>query len=306
MPAYIQSAQAISTQDTFLPVSFHSPGDPETGFRPLPGGAYYTCIHPDYKQYINPTALRRMSPVIRMGLAASRVCMEEAGIERPDAILVGSGLGCVSDTVKFLNQVIDNQELLLNPTAFIQSTHNTVSGQIALMLGCRAYNLTFSQNTISFETALLEGMMLLEEEEAHNVLLGGIDEVVEESYQLMDKNGCVNGPVGEGSSFFVISSERSVKSMARVDGVEILNRSKNPEDISNRTHSFLASHGLLAEEIDLFVSGRNGNPMSEVSTARLNSSFILLNYWLTSTWWENIILLLHSAFGWLLESFVTM
>ena len=91
-----------------------------------------------------------MSPVIRMGLTASMVCMEKAGLEKPDAILVGSGLGCVRDTAKFLNQVIDNQELLLNPTAFIQSTHNTVSGQIALMLGCRAYNLTFSQNNHLF------------------------------------------------------------------------------------------------------------------------------------------------------------
>ncbi len=259
MAIYIQSAEAISPQDTFRPDSLRFLSPTSEALRQLPEEGYYTCIHPDYKQYINPTSLRRMSPLVRMGMAASKVCMEEAGLEKPDAILVGSGLGCVRDTVKFLNQVTDNQELLLNPTSFIQSTHNTVSGQIALMLGCRAYNLTFSQNTISFETALLEGMMLLDEGQARNILLGGIDEVVEESYRLLEKNGCVNGPVGEGSNFFVISSERSGKSLARVDGLEILNRCEKPEELTGYTLSFLASKGVAAGEIDLFVSGRNGD-----------------------------------------------
>ena len=228
MPVYIQAAQAISPQDTFHGSSRLSGGFSKIEFQPLPGPGFYNCMHPDYKQFIDPMVLRRMSPVIRMGLAASKVCMEEAGIEKPDAILVGTGLGCVRDTAKFLRQVIENGELLLNPTAFIQSTHNTVSGQIALMLACRAYNLTFSQNSLSFETALLEGMMLLGEGEASHILLGGIDEVVEESYQLMKQNGCVNSPMGEGSNFFVISSQRSDKSLARIDGMEILNRACKP------------------------------------------------------------------------------
>ncbi len=262
MPVFIQSAEAISPQDTFQPAISQTGKLAKIEFRPLPGEGYHNCIHPDYKQYINPTALRRMSPLIRMGLATSKICVEKAGIEKPDAILVGSGLGCVRDTVKFLNQLIENQETLLNPTAFIQSTHNTVSGQIALMLGCRAHNLTFSQDSISFETALLEGMLLLDEDKAMNILLGGIDEVVEESFQLMNKNGCLNGPMGEGSNFFLISSERSAKSMARLDGLEILNRCKSG-DISRHTNDFLASRGLAFDDIDLLLAGRNGDENSE-------------------------------------------
>lgn len=261
MKGYIQSAQAISTQDSFRT----PPGDPvsirDLEFYSLSDNALYNCIHPEYKQYIDPRALRRMSPVIRMGLATAKISLEEAGIVQPDAILVGSGLGCVSDTVKFLRQLIDNQESLLNPTAFIQSTHNTVSGQIALMLACRAYNLTFSQNSVSFESALLEAMMLLCEGSYRNILLGGIDEAVEDSFRLMQQNGCVNGPVGEGSTFFVLASEQTECSMARVDGLEIVNQCK-AEELSRRTIDFLASRGLMPEDIDLFLSGRekNDNP----------------------------------------------
>jgi len=260
MPVYIQSAQAISPRDTFSPESMDPLGSPDAAGSPqLSREEFLSCIHPDYKLYVNPTALRRMSPVIRMGLATSKVCLAEADLDSPDAILVGSGMGCVRDTAKFLNQVIDNQELLLNPTAFIQSTHNTVSGQIALMLSCRAYNLTFSQNHISFETALLEAMLLLGEGEAQNILLGGIDELVEESYQLMLKNGCVNGPRGEGSNFFVISSEKTKKSMARVEKLKIISRNLKPEELSGETFSFLESCGLTLEDVDIIVSGRNGD-----------------------------------------------
>lgn len=258
MAVYIQSAAAISPQDTFRDKSSAGVDLSSIEFQALPQEGFFSCKHPDYKKYIDPRALRRMSALIRMGLATARVCLEEAGIDKPDAILVGSGLGCVQDTAKFLKQLIDNQEVLLNPTAFIQSTHNTVSGQIALMLACRAHNLTFSQNTLSFENALLEAMMLLEEGK-QNILLGASDEIVEDSYQLMKKNNCVSGPMGEGSSFFVISSERSEKSMARVDGLEILNKNLKPEELVSLSTAFLASSGLKIDDLDFFISGRNGH-----------------------------------------------
>lgn len=258
MAVFIQSAQAISPCDTFQKESIQSIGGSDLSPVQVKGGSYYTCIHPDYKTFIKPNALRRMSPVIRMGLASSKVCMQEAGFDQVDAILVGSGLGCVRDTAKFLNQLIENKELLLNPTAFIQSTHNTVSGQIALMLNCRAHNLTFSQNTLSFETALLEGMLLLKEKGISNILLGGVDEVIEESFLLMQKNDCVRGPQGEGASFFVLSDKRSEQSIARVDGLEIENKNLNKEEVLSNTLAFISEMGLEPADIDLFVSGRNG------------------------------------------------
>ena len=60
-------------------------------------------ITPNYKEFIAPSAIRRMSKIIRMGLTCSKDCVEQSGIENPDAIIVGTGLGCLSDTEKFLN-----------------------------------------------------------------------------------------------------------------------------------------------------------------------------------------------------------
>jgi hypothetical protein len=266
MALYVHSAEAIVPQEFFqadtMPLTF------------LPQeGPWYASQHPDYKQFIPPASLRRMSPAIRMGMAASLSCMQRLDLEKPDAILVGSGLGCVKDTLKFLNQVIDQDEQLLNPTAFIQSTHNTVSGQIALALGCRAYNLTFTQKSLSFESALLEALLLAGEEPGRKILLGGIDEVTEESYALLEKSGCVKDArekqspdshspgalCGEGASFFVVSGVRPATDAVQVDDLMMVHSPSGPATVDKNLMEFLEKQGLTPGDITLVVSGRNGD-----------------------------------------------
>ena len=55
---------------------------------------------------------------------------------------------------------------ILTPTSFIQSTHNTVGGQIALELQCKGYNFTYVHGSNSFESALLDAKLQLELNEA--------------------------------------------------------------------------------------------------------------------------------------------
>ena len=56
----------------------------------------------NFKEFINPMALRRMSKVVKMGLAASKIVMSDAQLEMPGAIITGTGQGCKQDTEKFL------------------------------------------------------------------------------------------------------------------------------------------------------------------------------------------------------------
>src|SRR5215475_8165928 len=93
-----------------------------------------TCIEQDYSKIVDPKLIRRMSRIIKMGVAAGIECLNEAGNKSPDAIITGTAFGCLADTESFLGKMVENKEELLTPTAFIQSTHNTVGAQIALML----------------------------------------------------------------------------------------------------------------------------------------------------------------------------
>ena len=96
---YIKSAACISVQDT-LNDNFFETLKPENSVQIL------KAIEPNYKEFIPPAMSRRMSKTVKMSSVASTKALQEAGIEKPDAIIVGTGMGCSQDSEKFLKNVI--------------------------------------------------------------------------------------------------------------------------------------------------------------------------------------------------------
>ena len=111
--------------------------------------------------------------MIKMGVACGLECLKDIPSEKVDAIITATGLGCLADTEKFMNALMDNREQMLNPTAFIQSTFNTVGAQLALLLKIHAYNVTYVHRGLSFESALIDGIISIAEGKQH-VLAGGM------------------------------------------------------------------------------------------------------------------------------------
>ena len=134
-PVYINSTGSVSAQKTFDNATFL---DEITEYN----ATELAVVDPDYKVYISAAAARRMAKGIKMSTVSSQTALKEAGLENVDAIIVGTGLGCLDDSSTFVGDIINNNEQFLTPTRFIQSSHNTVAGQIALMLGCKGYNFT--------------------------------------------------------------------------------------------------------------------------------------------------------------------
>ena len=63
-----------------------------------------------------PHHWRRMSRIIKMELPVTG--MYQYPTFRKSMIITATGLGCLADTEKFLNTIIENEEQLLNPTPF--------------------------------------------------------------------------------------------------------------------------------------------------------------------------------------------
>ena len=215
----------------------------------------FTCIEPDYKLIIDPRQLRRMSRIMRMGLAAAIKTLEVANVQFPQAVVTATGLGCLDDTGNFLVKMCDPDNRMMNPTAFIQSIHNTMGGQIAMHLKSNCYNNTFTQDVLSFEHALLDTIMLLEEGIIESVLLGGIDELTELKYELVARlfkaqkvrEGYFGQ--GEGSAFFSISGVPSPVKLEKL----ILSPDIKHADITD----YMSNH-LASEEKTLIVTGNCG------------------------------------------------
>lgn len=228
---------------------------------------------PNYRGFIPPAMIRRMSVGVKMGVVASSLALKEAKIETPDAIITGSGMGCLQDSEKFLKNIIDNDEQFLTPTAFIQSTHNTVGAQIALGLGCKAYNVTYVHDATSFETSLIDAMMMLDEGE-ENILVGGVDEIGKYTTDLhklvghvKDENTLKEGVLNsnskgavysEGSQFFVLENKKTENSYAELVDV-ITYDTILEEEISTKIETFLSANNLVVSELDAVVLGLNGD-----------------------------------------------
>ena len=203
-PVYIQRIASIH------PPKDHSPGNN----RP-----YLQAYEPDYKDIItNATLRRRMSRIVKMGVACGLECMGELSPEKIQGIITATGLGCLTDTEKFLNNLLDNKERMLNPTPFIQSTFNTIGAQIALIHQIHAYNMTYVHRGLSFESALLDAMMKIEEG-SENILVGAIDEMTETCYTIQQRLGMLKGiAAGEGAQFFLLSREAGEHPLAEIQG----------------------------------------------------------------------------------------
>ncbi|GAB3923756.1 beta-ketoacyl synthase chain length factor [Mucilaginibacter myungsuensis] len=267
MKAYIRSASAISAQHTFGDQPFLTNIVEYTG-------NWLKPIEPDYKAYIDPKLIRRMSHVIKMGLATALDCLQQAKLDQPDAIITGTAMGIMEDTVSFLTRIVEMQEEMLSPTAFIQSTHNTVAAQIALSLKCHNYNNTFVHKGVSFENAVLDALMLINEGEARDVLVGGIDEMVDVSYKVLTRLGLYKrkeisnlylfkekskGTIGsEGASFFVLS-DKPGDVLAELTALKTFFDQDTTLDPAPAITKFLAENGLTIDDIDLVITGKNGD-----------------------------------------------
>lgn len=264
---YIKGLSAISAQktfdnSTFLEEIIHH----EENTLPI--------VNPNYKDYIPPAAARRMAKGIKMGVVASKIAMQEANLENVDAIITGTGLGCIKDSEKFVGAIIKDNEQYLTPTSFIQSTHNTVAGQIALGINCKGYNFTYVHASVSFESALLDAQLQLETDEAENILVGGVDELTQhhidihslidhvktnptDSSSLLSSNS-KGAILAEGASFFVLSNEENASNYAELIAVETYN-TLGVENLESAATAFLKEYGLSITDINTIILGNNGD-----------------------------------------------
>ena len=205
MQIYIRSTANISPQHSLDTDAFYKS-------RVKTSNNFFKSLEPDYDQFVDSKMIRRMSRIVKMGVAAASVCLRNAGITQPASILTATAYGCLEDSSTFLRRMIEFDEKMLSPTAFIQSTHNTVGAQIALLLRCNNYNNTIVHSAFSFENAIIESQLLIQDSQGP-VLVGAVDEITDDRHTILSrfgiykKNAKSEGNIaGEGAAFFLMDS----------------------------------------------------------------------------------------------------
>ena len=193
---------------------------------------YVTAIVKDvlaeeYGQYLPPMKARRMGKLQKRALVTALKAMEISGVGEPDAILNGTAIGCMENTVQLLNGLQTEGEEVNMPTCFMQSTHNTVASMIAIYTKNHGYNTTYSHRTISFELALQDALMRLRTGKIRTALVCANDELTE--LQLQQPRFFGQLEVRDHSEAWMLSLEPGEHPLYEFDNVQIIHE-KGQED----------------------------------------------------------------------------
>lgn len=263
---YIQSIKQISMQKPLCEDWFAHPIYSTT--------PYNESLDPDFKSYIPPMTARRMGRLLKRAIVTSEEAVKDLGGESLDGIITGTGLGCIENTEKFLNAMIDNDEECLQPTFFMQSTHNTVSSQIALHFHCHGYNITYSHRGTSFDSSMYDAYLQMKSGALHHILVGGHDEMTPDYFKLLGKVGywkhgnCgadvlkkhdTQGSLsGSCSLSMLLSDKRTPETLCRISGMKMLYAPSN-EQLSVCLKSMLENGHIPLSDIDAIVMNYSGD-----------------------------------------------
>ena len=261
---YIQSAAHISIQRPLTDEWFSNPI--------LPAQAYNESLEPDYSKYFSPMAARRMGRLLKRSLVTAVEALGQHPV--PDAIITGTGLGCIANTEKFLSAMIDNQEDFLQPTYFMQSTHNTIGSQIAQHLKCHGYNCTYSHRGTSFDSSLLDACLQMKAGAIRSALVGGHDEMTTEYFKMLGKIGYwKNGDVspdtlrnadtpgslsGSCSLNMLLTDKSNENTLCKIAEMDMLYEPSIDELCTAAGH-LLKKTGIAASDISAVVAGLSGD-----------------------------------------------
>ena len=266
---YILDAISISPQNTY-----------EGNFSSLPieifEGNQYWAKEPKYKGMVPLNLLRRMSKSVRMGVGTGIPLIQKN--EKMDGIIIGSANGSIEKSISFLNQIVEYKEGTLTPTDFVQSTSNSIAGTLALLGNVRAYNNTHVNNGISFESALLDALLLFKDSDSEKILVGGVEEISQANYNVDSLRGMFkidpvpsnalyvsnsDGTVsGEGASMFVLGKKPQKNTVLEFVDVEQI---CYPEyaDIDHLLQNLLKRNNIDYSDIDTLFLGYNGDKRTD-------------------------------------------
>lgn len=178
-------------------------------------GGYRKMNNPDFSDIFEKNEMRRLSSLIKNGSGCGIKAYQNSGFTSLDAIITGTGKGSISKIEQFLKDIETYKETALNPGIFIQSTHNTINGQIALKLNVNTYNMTHVNQGYTWDNVLTDASLILSENKEANVLAGLFEENTSFNLDIHDKSGLSgnlkNGSYdiiwGEGVIFFTLNNK---------------------------------------------------------------------------------------------------
>ncbi len=164
----------------------------------------YLPSESDMKELTLPASLKRRAPRIwKLAYAAVQEVMEKSGVT-PEAIVCGTALGALDETISFIKKV--NTSNMGSPRQFIASVHNSMAGVMAKEFTITGSNMTLCESHNSLASAISTAKYLPEQK----VFILIVDEqlpFLDEIYEQCENSESFTGAVQEGSLALIIDKE---------------------------------------------------------------------------------------------------
>lgn len=245
--------------------------------------------------WLSPLVARRMSRVSRLGVAASRMALDaaglpaEAGADETMATVFATAFGPSEYTEQILEQIFEESPEAVSPFLFAESVANAAAAQVARLTGARGTNVAITQREASPLLALASGALEVAEGRAECALVGAADEMNPLLHAALDRFRALARPApdgeqarpfdrrrdgflaGEGSAALVaepeaVARQRGAVPLARFGGATAAFDPTAPPwgwgdgaaRLAAALRRGLERHGVDPGDIDLIVAGANG------------------------------------------------
>jgi len=151
------------------------------------------------KDYIAAGRMRRMTRFSRLGVASARMALTDAGLDSLPydsgriGVAFGTTFGPVQTSVDYLNEYVEKGAALAPPQLFAESVANAPGSHVAIEFGLTGFNITFTQRASSALHALAYGASQIVKGAADAALAGGVDEIDEMTFSVLDRLGALAG-----------------------------------------------------------------------------------------------------------------
>jgi len=197
------------------------------------------------RDYISVKNIRRMDRISQLTAAASRLALEDAGLEIDSnnrdrvGILLGTSFGATDVTVQFAETLLRDGPAFVNPILVPNTVMNAPAGHASIELGFRGVNTTVTHFAVSAETAIAYAVSEIRRGAADFMLTGGVDILSKFYYEALTRLSALspldgksescrpfdqnrNGTVaGEGCGMICIESWESARARGRKPYCEI-------------------------------------------------------------------------------------
>ncbi len=229
---------------------------------------------------ISPLKKRKWAKLQKMGIETSRTAITNAQIATDVnrvSVCWGTGLGMVSQTAAFVENIFEKNEAEPMPTAFTNSVHNAVSSAIAINGKFGGLNSAVTAKEISFECALAQAIREINSGACDVSVVGASDEFIKYAANFLDSQHARYSKVGgtrlsDFAAACVIGVEHSCKSLplAEILCVDIYRRNFDVREEAIRIESLLESLSISKDSlVGLFalspVNKFQRNYLSELS-----------------------------------------